>query len=414
MSRRTTALVLGALLAVTGPGLAAADEVELELEIPELADQPFEVSDAQLVWGINEEVGAGAFAGGCNFLSAGVAPDTGGELWTADDFRTSLDEVTIVRPVATSSGTRLRPMTFDERCTDSRGRPVSPSSLRGTGVRAVVDGGAGTVDPAQGDARIAWDGSVSVVFYGGMTTWWFTDPVLEVRGGRGTLTATVGGYGTSREDMTSWRLLPEREVVLAELGEVSLRGAKGFSVRPAYLGVEVEVPQGAPAQRRTGEDWGSFPQSFVDFHAGTGQQAFWYSSGGARDAAKPATSLTVSFDATDPQPPEADDRDRDAPSPEKPRNPVTQRPSTPAPRALPVAGPESAEAFALPAAVPATTVLPLEPPGPEALATVDERAATRAPDLAVLALAALVLGTALTVLGYRSGRLVRPGKEGRP
>jgi len=426
VSRRTFSLALAAVLALAGASAAGADEIELDVEIPSLADEPFEVTDAQLRWGLNEEAGSGAFAGGCNFLSAGAVGDTGGsKVWTAQDghFSTRDGAVTIEKPVAMSQGVRFRPVSFADRCKDADGREVSASSPRGTGIQAVIDGGTGRVDPASGDATIAWEGSVTVVFYGGMTYWWFTDPVLEVRDGRGTLTATASGYGTSRDDMSAWDRLPGTKIVLADLPEVSLRGDKGFAAQPAYLGVEIDVPSGAPAQRRTGENWGSFPQSFVDFQEGTGQQAFWYSSGGVRDVAKPATPLTVSYDAADPTPSDPDPDARPKPDPDEdgggdeaePKNPVRPRPAprpgVTAPPA-PAAGTSAAEALALPSAVPAVTVLPVETaPAASSEAALADTGVNRAP--AVLALAGILLGSALTVVGYRSRWLVWPGSGPR-
>ena len=417
--RNVLALALAVALALAGGATAHGDEVELDVEIPALTDEPFEVTDARLRWGLNEEAGSGSFAGECNFLSAGAVGNTGGsKAWTAQDGHFSARDgaVTIEKPVATSSGPQYRPVSFADRCKDANGRPVSASNPRGTGIQAVLDGGTGRIDPASGDAKISWQGSVTVVFYGGMTYWWFTDPVLEVKNGRGTLTATAGGYGTSRDDMSSWERLPATKIVLAELPEVSLRGEKGFSTLPAFLGVKVDVPKGAPSQLRTGEGWGSFPQSFVDFQEGTGQQAFWYSSGGARDVAKPATRLSVSYDAADPDDPVAPDPDDDAPGGDKdepqPKNPVKPRPAPQpvappginAPPAAMSAGAAAATAPTLPSAVPATTVLPLVAVSNDALA---DTGATPAP--AVLAFAAILLGAALTVIGYRSRWLAWPG-----
>jgi hypothetical protein len=64
---------------------------------------------------------------------------------------------------------------------------------------------------------------------------------------------------------------------------------------PDYLGVTVNVGATGTAQATSGANWGSFPQSFVEFQQLTGQSSYWYSSGGARDAAKPAAPLTVSL-----------------------------------------------------------------------------------------------------------------------
>ena len=141
-------------------------------------------------------------------------------------------------------------MGFAAGCTDPHGRHVKTSRLRGSGIQAVIEGGTGFVDPQSGDARIAWSGSVTVVYYGGLTYWWFTDPVLEITGGRGTLTATAGGFGSTREDMDQWVELKPTRITLATFEKVSLQGGKGFTVTPAYRGVKVSAPEGAPAQVR--------------------------------------------------------------------------------------------------------------------------------------------------------------------
>src|SRR5690606_22115839 len=64
--RRSAAIALALGLVAASMTTAAADEIELDVEIPALTDEPFEVTDAQLSWGLNEETGSGAFAGGCN------------------------------------------------------------------------------------------------------------------------------------------------------------------------------------------------------------------------------------------------------------------------------------------------------------------------------------------------------------
>ncbi|MDX3855919.1 hypothetical protein PV679_35830, partial [Streptomyces sp. AK02-01A] len=71
---------------------------------------------------------------------------------------------------------------------------------------------------------------------------------------------------------------------------------------PDYLDVPVGVPAGSAGQpvksSANGSYWGAFPQSFVDFQQLTGQASYWFTSGGARDAAKPATPLTLTYTTT--------------------------------------------------------------------------------------------------------------------
>lgn len=297
-----------ALLLAPSVSARADDELTVTVDIPDTDDE-LRVTDAQLRWGLNAETGSGAFFGGCNFLSAGVAGDAGSaRVWSEVDaigpdalFRTSDGNVRIEKP--TSDG-GWQPLTWGGRCTDAAGRTVTASGGdAGTGVTAVIDGGEGVVDVAAGTARIQWRGSVSVVFYGGMTYWWLSDPVLTVEpDGSGTLTATLGGYGASMEDLTKWdRLSSTSDVVIATLEDVRL-GEDGLATVPVYQGVAVSTPADITAQRRDVDGWGSFPQGFVDFQVRTGQSAYWFTSGGLRDFAKPTTTLWISYDAANPQP----------------------------------------------------------------------------------------------------------------
>lgn len=303
--RRAAAAVIATGLALALPLTAQASGVDVDVTIPDVEAEEFTVSDAQLRWGLNLETGSGAFYGGCNFLSAGVVGDTGsGKVWdeAMGYYAAEAGATTIEKPYATGGDDEVefRTMPFGHRCQGPDGEPVSSARMEGTGVQAVLDGGRGTVDPASGRASIAWDGSFTVVFYGGLTYWWVIDPVLEVDGGTGRLTGTVGGFGTSMEDMSRWVELEPRDVVLADLPSVDVSDATGFRTDPAYRGVRLDLDGLTAPQRRDGEAWGSFPRDFVDFQIDTGQAAYWYSSGGLRDAAKPGSTVYVSYDADAP------------------------------------------------------------------------------------------------------------------
>ncbi|WP_154796283.1 hypothetical protein [Occultella kanbiaonis] len=303
MSRRILgALALAAALAFSAVPPAHADDVNVTVTIPG-AGGPVTLSDAQLRWGLNDETGSGAFFGGCNFLSAGIAGDAGSShVWVNGNphYHSSDGNVTIERPVGSGAGTSYREATWDERCLDPAGNRLSSSGFNSSGQQVVIDGGTGEMDPDEGTATVRWEGSFTVAYYGGMTYWWASDPVLTVVDGIGTLTATAGGFGASMEDTSKWVPLPERQIVLANLGAVDLDAETGFAALPAYSGVTVNVPGGATAQVRTGDAWGSFPQPFIDFQFQTGQGSYWYSSGGLRDRAKPATTVYVSYDAQHP------------------------------------------------------------------------------------------------------------------
>jgi hypothetical protein len=285
----TAALAAGGALVATAPASAADGST---------------VTDAVLDWGLSGEVGGGAFFGGCNFLSAGTAGNAGSSrLWTeADGFLKASDgAVSVVKPTSTGS---LQPITWANKCLNPSGTAVSSTSTTNlSGVRVQVADGQGTV-AADGSVDIHWDGSFTVVFYGGLTYWTASDPHLTIDAdGDGQLTATASGFGASMDDATKWDALPSREIVLADISSADVSDG-GFTVTPDYLGVAVNTGSGTP-QNRTAASWGSFPQSFVDYQALTGQSSYWYSSGASRDAAKPATPLTVSYTAeevTTPQP----------------------------------------------------------------------------------------------------------------
>jgi hypothetical protein len=210
--------------------------------------------------------------------------------------------------------------------------PVTAStSSPTTESEVVVDGGSGTVDQGAGSARIAWTGSFTVAFYGGLTYWSATDPVLTVRDGVGTLTATASGYGADRDDTSRWVRIPPRTVTLARFAHVDL-GDNGFVVTPDYLGVEVDAGTGTPQAARTSANaayWGAFPQDFVDLQLQTGQSAYWYTSGGERDPFKAALPVTVSYDSSRPvTPPKDPDDSGSTPGGPAPSNPLTTPPAT--------------------------------------------------------------------------------------
>lgn len=287
-ARKAAALVAVAALSI-GAALGTATAASA-------APSAGTISDASFTWGLSGEAGGGAFFGGCNFLSAGTAGNTGSSrLWTESDgfYSTQSGNVTIVKPNAAGE---LEQPTWVTKCQTPQGTAVSASSTTSLTKNAVVfDGGEGTV-AADGSTEIAWTGSFTVAFYGGLTYWSATDPVLTLdASGNGQLTATASGYGTSMEDMTQWVPISGREIVLADITGAAADD-DGFTVTPEYLGKTVTT-SGTP-QTTTGATWGSFPQSFVDFQQLTGQSSYWYSSGGSRDAAKPTTPLDVSYVVT--------------------------------------------------------------------------------------------------------------------
>lgn len=266
------------------------------------------VDGVELRWGLNTEANSGAYFGGCNFLSAGKAGNTGSSrTWTEADgfYAGQAGNVSVVKDTPDGSAVA----TWATKCQTATGAAVAVGGS--TGSTGVFTAGTGTVDTAAGTASIAWDGDLTVAFYGGMTYWTLSDPVLTFSGGTGQLTATASGYGTSMDDQSQWVELAPEQVVLANLSGVTV-DADGFVATPDYLGVEVTPASGT--QARTGDSWGAFPQSFVDFQAKTGQSSYWYSSGSSADPRKVATPLSVSWtadDGTDPGTTPGTDQDLD-------------------------------------------------------------------------------------------------------
>ena len=302
-------LALSALLGVAaGPALAAGPAVaagpgDIVVTVPGPAGPAGgdgAITDAQLRWGLNAESGGGAFAGGCNFLSAGVAGDAGGaRVWREADglYRAQDGRVRIQKPTASGTWTAA---SWATKCQDPNGSPVSVASTSSvSGNQVVIDGGTGT--RRAGAVEIAWSGSFTVVFYGGMTYWSVTDPRLALdAAGNGRLIGTASGYGTSMDDMTKWSPIAPQTVVLAEIRGGDVAAAGGFTVTPQYLGVTTSGAGQTARSAANQAHWGSFPQSFVDFHRLTGQQGYWVTTGGVRDAAKPASPLTVSYSSAAP------------------------------------------------------------------------------------------------------------------
>ncbi|MFD1825588.1 MULTISPECIES: Ig-like domain repeat protein [Mumia] len=283
-----TALAAGTLALAAGPAHAA----------PKLID------DATFTWALSNEAGGGAYDGSCNFLSAGEAGSTGSSRpWTETDsfYQTTAGNVSIVKPNA--AGDEVAP-TWATKCLDRTGAPVIAANPASTSEnKVVITDGEGTVDPAAGTATIQWDGAFTVAFYAGRTYWTATDPKLTVAtDGTGTVTATASGYAADMDDPTQWTAVPSRTVTLATLAGVDVT-ASGIDITPTYRGVSVTTPAGAAAQTTTGASWGSFPQSFVDFHGLTGQSSYWYSTGSQRDIAKVANPIAVDYTvAPDPAP----------------------------------------------------------------------------------------------------------------
>jgi hypothetical protein len=273
--------------------------------------------NAQLNWGFNLETRGKSYAGECNFLMAGKPGATGdagaARHWGPDGWGRNLYHAEAGHAAVVDSQGRAVP--FERRCLDPAGQPVvynaaKQSASTYTDTQVVLRGGSGWRDNRTGQAEVAWQGSFSVVYYDGLTYFWLENPVLTVSAsGAAELTATAGGYGSPREG-GAWGAHPATAVTLAVASAASdistaesiVLSESGLTLKHAYAGRAVAVPEGAAAQKLGGESThpGAWPQSFVDFHGLTGLNSYWYSSGAAIDHRKPPDPAHISWDAARP------------------------------------------------------------------------------------------------------------------
>lgn len=284
---------LGVLSLTAGGGLAAIDAAQAAV-----AGSTTQVVDANLSWRVNDESGGGAYFGGCNFLVAGTVGDNGASsVWSAafadKYYQTTNGRVTITKPDA--AGNQVAP-TWTNKCQGPDGKNVNTKPGSTSGNQVNFTGGSGTINAAKNDAQLEFEGSFTIVYYGGMTYWSISNPKLTVVDGRGKLTGTASGYGADMFNPEKWVELPPTQIELATMQHVEVTDT-GIRVTPDYEGVAVDVKPDGPSgeQLRTKDGWGSFPQSWVDFNVLTGQAAYWYSSGGMVDLKKPAAPLEISY-----------------------------------------------------------------------------------------------------------------------
>lgn len=279
------------------------------------ADASYTVDDATFQWGVNAESGGGAYYGGCNFLSAGEAGDAGGSgLWAEDAglYATQDGNVTVLKPDA--DGDLVEP-TWTTKCQNRYGTTINGKTagltITGSGATAGqptysenvvrIAGGSGTLDPSTDSAHIEWDGSFTIVYYGGMTYWSISDPVLDVENGTGTITGTASGYGADMDDPSIWKELDTSPIHVADLSGVEV-GESGIEVTPDFLGVAVsDEISGRNAQSEPSEAneswWGAFPDSWLRYAVLTGQSSYWYTTDGSATSIqprKPAALISIS------------------------------------------------------------------------------------------------------------------------
>lgn len=260
------------------------------------------VSNATLEWTISAEANNGTFAPGqVNYWSAGQSDSTQATYVPTNGNATVLKR--------NASGTYVPigsepAVSWANRNRDGNGNVVTALGAFSLGQKIRYTNGTGTVNTVTGVATIQWTGTFTINFYGQFVPFWFINPRLTVdASGRGTITATMGGFASDIATPEVRTPLPATpNVVVAEIPNVYASGAiaTGFTNAPtAYRGTAVTVPAGGTPQVAQSPAnqafWGSWPQSFVNFQQATGLGSFWYTSGGAVDPKKPQAPISVSY-----------------------------------------------------------------------------------------------------------------------
>ncbi|MQW75911.1 hypothetical protein GHK92_08500 [Nocardioides sp. dk4132] len=281
-----------------------------------------EVSEAVFRWGVSNQSNARSHNPlSINFLAAGVAnPGGGGRQLRQDQWRAVQGNTEIQKRRPDGSYARA---TWKGLGTTADGRTSIGMERDFSDHHVVMRGGTGTVDPASGDAEVSWKGTFTVVYYGGNTVFTISDPRLEVEDGVGRVTATMGGFYADRNDTTRWQRAPQRSATIVDLPDVDL-GVLGTTVQPAYDGVRTSG--GSEPQRREGDEWGSFPQSFVSYLVPLNTDQFWYSTGLSTDSTKRPLPMTFSWTAREVAPPAVTPSDEPSATPSNPV--VTPPPAT--------------------------------------------------------------------------------------
>lgn len=311
-SSAAVAAVLGIGVLLTGAGAASQP----------VASAPLEVADATFAWSISDQTNARSHnPAAINFLSAGAAdPGGGGRTLKQSQWAATVGSVTIQKVDAAGV---WQPATWDGLGTDASGASIGVSGPY-SGHRVLLSAGAGTLDADTDTAHLAWAGTFSVVYYGGNSVFTVTDPVLDLAGGTGAVTAVLGGWAADRDDPSIWTALAPQRVTIADVSGVDVTES-GALATPAYRGVSVT---GTSTQVRTGADWGSFPPSMVAYLTQMGIDAFWYSTGASNDPTKVAQAFTVGYSGVVPTPTAAPTTAATTSATAKPTNPIKTPPTT--------------------------------------------------------------------------------------
>ncbi|MFI5426255.1 hypothetical protein [Aeromicrobium sp. UC242_57] len=142
-TRRGLATAIAAVLSTGGVVALAAGPAQADpVSVTTVGEAP--ITNATFTWGLSDEQGGGAYAGGCNFLSAGKAGNTGSSrTWTEGDgfYKTIDGNVTIEKPNASDV---FSEPTWATKCLTPAGTPVTPgSTASATKNRVKISAGSG-------------------------------------------------------------------------------------------------------------------------------------------------------------------------------------------------------------------------------------------------------------------------------
>ncbi|WP_181273148.1 LPXTG cell wall anchor domain-containing protein [Brevibacterium oceani] len=302
----------------TGAAIAAATGLlGMGMSAPAFGAVEKTVDDAVFSWSVNNESTGGAYFGGCNFLVAGEAGDAGmARIWTAADAGKVYPvdgDGNFVDGNTSIVKTNGKKSNFENRCKTGEGETVKGTNAEAennhSGDHIEIANGTGTIDADSDTASIQWEGSWTFAYYGGMTYWSISDPKLEVKDGKGTITGTYSGFGTDMDDTSIWKKLDARDGDIVEIQKGSVDVTDdGFEFTPDYLGVETDTAGRNPQSPKSAENeswWGAMPQDWIDFNVETGQDSYWYTTAGAANSLQPrkkTNPLTVEYTAQAPAP----------------------------------------------------------------------------------------------------------------
>jgi hypothetical protein len=184
---------------------------------------------------------------------------------------------------------------------------ITPSDAVGSATPGLAyddvrfDGGTGELDPATGEASIAWDtGDFVINAYPpgfGAPDETFTDPILDIeRDGSGTLSFDVSmPAGIDMAGNPTEPAGPAR-IVVATFDDVDQLGTGSLSITPDFAGRSYTEPESGEQSQDCDGTGGSWPKEFIDFVALAVRQHYYSTSCAGLNLLKQPTPFTISWE----------------------------------------------------------------------------------------------------------------------